>query len=107
MTTFTVDIFTLCWGIAIVLLAVAGCLANPFFRRLRWTEEESEQEMSEDKIVSDQELEKQTVPVSVLLPIHEAYEHLESHLVAFLSQDYPCYQVVAVGQKVTMPWKTC
>lgn len=99
MTTFTVDIFTSCWGIAIVLLAVAGCLANPFFRRLRWTEEETEEEKSDDKTVYDQELEKRTVPVSVLLPIHEAYEHLESHLEAFLSQDYPCYQVVAVGQK--------
>lgn len=99
MTTFTVEIFTLCWGVAIVLLAVVGSVLNPFFRRLRWAEEETELEKSDDNTISSHELERQTVPVSVLLPIHEACEHLESHLEAFLSQDYPCYQVVAVGQK--------
>ena len=99
MIAFTTDIPTLCWGIGIILLAVAGSLVNPFFRRLRWPEEEGGAEQDGNEPAMEPETGKQAVAISVLLPVHEAQESLERHLEAFLTQDYRHYQVVVVAQK--------
>lgn len=99
MTTVSIDTISLCWGIAILVMAVVGSLVNPFFRHLSWSEEENPETGDENETEATQDEEERATPVSVLLPIHEASEHLEAHLMAFLSQDYPDYQVVAVGQK--------
>lgn len=94
--TFTIDSISLYWGILAILLAILGCLVNPFFRGLRFP---VYSEDTEDENTGEQETSSEAVPVSVLLTVHEKTDALEHNLQSFLEQDYPNFQVIVVGEK--------
>ncbi len=99
--TFFLDNISLFWGILTIVLAIVGCLVNPFFRGLRFPEEEEEEDNDEDTspIDESQDTEGETIPVSILVTAHDMPDSLGQNLQTFLEQDYPEFQVIVVGEK--------
>lgn len=77
----------------LLLLAVIAPLSNPFFRRIRLSENA---EYSIDK----DSLQQQLPPVSIIVTAHNNAAELERNLPHVLNQQYtPDYQVIVVAEK--------
>ena len=84
----TIDLLTLVMGAILLLLALLTPLLNPFFRRLRQTEEPSSSEQP---------------PITILLVSNGDHVALDEHLPIFLTQEYaPGYEVIVVTEKADM-----
>lgn len=84
----TIDLLTLVMGVILLLLALLTPLLNPFFRRLRQTEEPSSSEQP---------------PITILLVSNGDHVALDEHLPIFLTQEYaPGYEVIVVTEKADM-----
>ena len=83
----TIDLLTLVMGAILLLLALLTPLLNPFFRRLRQTEEPSSEQP----------------PITILLVSNGDHVALDEHLPIFLTQEYaPGYEVIVVTEKADM-----
>ena len=81
----TIDLLTITVGAVLLFLALLTPLMNPFFRRLRKTEEAISVEQP---------------PVTILLVSNGDHIALDEHLPIFLTQEYdPGYEVVVVTEK--------
>lgn len=74
---------------ALLLLAIVGSLVNPLARRVRL----------HDDTASDDGQPAGPPPVTILIPVHDNAAELERHLPLWLSQDYPDYRVIVVGEQ--------
>ena len=84
----TIDLLTLVMGAILLFLALLTPLLNPFFRRLRQTEEPSSSEQP---------------PITILLVSNGDHVALDEHLPIFLTQEYaPGYEVIVVTEKADM-----
>ncbi len=81
----TIDLLSLIVGGILLLLALLTPLMNPFFRRLRKTDDTPSSEQP---------------PVTILLVSNGDHVALDEHLPIYLTQDYaPGYDVVVVSEK--------
>ena len=82
-----IDQFTLIVGIIVILLAILASLASPFLRRIKIYE-------------SDNNENSTTVPVSIIIPVHDESTDLKRNLPAFLNQDYQGdFKIIVVADK--------
>ena len=84
----TIDLLSLIVGGILLLLALLTPLMNPFFRRLRKTDDTPSPEQP---------------PVTILLVSNGDHVALDEHLPLFLTQEYgPGYEVIVVTEKADM-----
>ncbi len=84
----TIDLLSLIVGGILLLLALLTPLMNPFFRRLRKTDDTPSSEQP---------------PVTILLVSNGDHVALDEHLPLFLTQEYgPGYEVIVVTEKADM-----
>ena len=82
-----IDQLTLIVGIIVILLAILASLASPFLRRIKIYE-------------SDNNENSTTVPVSIIIPVHDESTDLKRNLPAFLNQDYQGdFKIIVVADK--------
>lgn len=95
-----IDTLTLAVSGTLALLAVLSLLCSPFFRAVKPLAEDEEggeeAQTGEEQVATD---DGARPAVSVLLTPHDNAEQLTRHLEAYLSQDYPDYQVIVVTWK--------
>lgn len=84
----SIDLITIIAGSATLLLAVLTPLLSPWFRRIRKTEDEGQDEAC------------MLPPVTVIVTAHDNAPELSRHLPQLLAQDYPAgFQVVVVADE--------
>lgn len=89
----------ICCGV-LVLMAVAATLLSPFFRAVKPFAKEAETNDTEEVAEGVGESNAVSAPkLSVILTPHDNVEQLERNLDAYLSQEYPDYEVIVVTQK--------
>jgi len=89
---FEFDTISIIIASSVMAIAIIGALINPFVRGVSTPDEDDNEEDSENK---DEKL----PPVSVLITAHDNKPELVKNLPAFLTQDYPDYQVVVVFEE--------
>lgn len=99
-----IDSFSIIIAVTVVVIAIIGALINPFFRRIHFLSEEEEENINE---TSENETSnndgnkgtKENIPITVLLTTHDNAPELKRNLTSILTQDYPDFQVVIVGEQ--------
>ena len=97
MDFLIIDPTTVILSVAVILLSAAGAMANPFFRSVGPDTPPDAPGETED---GGGTAPRMPLPqATVLITVHDQADSLERNLPAFLSQDYPDYRVVVVGEK--------
>lgn len=97
MDFLIIDPTTVILSVAVILLSAAGAMANPFFRSVGPATPPDAPGETED---GGGTAPRTPLPqATVLITVHDQADSLGRNLPAFLSQDYPDYRVVVVGEK--------
>jgi hypothetical protein len=100
---FAIDTITIIIAAAVIAFAIIGSLVNPFVRGVIFPDEEEEDDnTNSSENTENGEQTNSPVPVTILLTTHDNAPELERNLPAILTQDYPDYQVIIVGEKCEM-----
>ncbi len=100
---FEIDTITIIISAAVIVMAIIGSFTNPFFRKIRFAEEDDETDddsnATENAKNTGEEQSETVTPITVLITTHDNSIELKNNLSAVLSQDYPDFQVVIVGEQ--------